>query len=103
MPILPNIDQQITSDKNTLLLKILSPREELFKGNAYSVSSVNSGGKFDILAEHGNFVTLVEKHPIIIKLTNNKTVTYAFPLAVIYARKNMVTIFTDIQLELLTS
>lgn len=103
MAILPTIEQQIESDKNTLTLKILSPRQELFKGNAYSVSSVNSAGKFDILAEHGNFVTLVEKHPITIKLTDKKAITYAFPLAVIYARKNMVTIFTDIHLELLTS
>jgi F0F1-type ATP synthase epsilon subunit len=103
MAIIPNIEQQIESDKNVLRLKILSPRQELFSGNARSVSSVNSAGKFDILAEHGNFITLVENKPIIIKMVNKQVRTFAFPLAVIYARKNMVTIFTDIQLELLTS
>lgn len=103
MAILPTIEQQIESDKNVLHLKILSPRQELFSGNAWSVSSINSAGPFDILAEHGNFITLVQNKPIYIKLVNKQTKTFAFPLAVIYARKNMVTIFTDINLELLTS
>ncbi len=103
MPLLPSIEQQIESDKNVLHVKILSPRQELFHGNARAVSSINSAGKFDILSEHGNFITLVENKPIIIKLVNRQTQTFAFPLAVIYARKNIVTIFTDIQLETLTA
>lgn len=93
----------ITPAKDTLRLKILSPRQELFSGNARSVSSVNSAGPFDILAEHGNFITLVSNKPITIRLLNKQIQTFAFPLAVIYARKNMVTIFTDIQLETLIS
>ncbi len=89
--------------KNSLRIKILSPRKELFSGNARAVSSENSAGKFDILAEHGNFITLVQNKPITVRLLNKQVRTFAFPLAVIYARKNMVTIFTDIHLELLTS
>lgn len=103
MTILPSIEQQIASDKNVLHLKVLSPRKEFFNGLALSISSVNSGGKFDVLSEHGNMITIIQKSPITIKLLNNKSITFAFPLAVVYVRKNFVTIFTDIHLELLTS
>lgn len=87
---------------NVLRVKILSPRKELFNASALSISSVNSAGPFDILANHGNFITLVSGNPINIVLTNQQTQAFAFPIAVIYARKNMVTIFTDIELEKLT-
>lgn len=88
---------------NVLQVKILSPRKEFFSGQAVSVSSVNSKGPFDILPEHGNFITIVQNKPINIKLTNKQIQTFAFPLAVIYARKSLVTIFTDIHLEILTT
>lgn len=88
---------------NNLHLKIISPRKELFDDAVLSISSINSVGKFDILPEHGNMITLIQNNPIIIKLLNKQTLTFAFPLAVVYVRKNLVTIFTDIQLEHLTS
>lgn len=103
MALIPSIEQQIASDKNVLHLKVLSPRKEFFNGLALSVSSINSSGKFDVLSEHGNMVTLIQNSPIAIRLLNRKTITFAFPLAVVYVRKNFVTIFTDIHLELLTS
>lgn len=93
----PSVSQHV------LRVKILSPRKELFNGQAVSVSSTNSAGHFDILPEHGNFITIVLNNPILIRLVNKQIATYTFPLAVIYTRKNLVTIFTDIQLETLTA
>ncbi|MFA5932491.1 MAG: hypothetical protein WCV81_05610 [Microgenomates group bacterium] len=82
-----------------LTVKVLSPKIEYFNGPAVSVSSVNSAGPFDILPEHGNFITLVKNIPIIIRLPNKQERKFTFPLAVFYTKKNLVTIFTDIQLE----
>jgi F0F1-type ATP synthase epsilon subunit len=103
MALLPSIEDQIAVSKNQLMVKISSPRKIIYQGIAISVSSVNSEGPFDILADHGNFVTLVQNHPVIIRTIDKKTLTFIFPLAVIYTRRNRVTIFTDIQLETLTN
>lgn len=103
MALIPGIEEQIAKDNKVLHVKILSPRKVFFDGGALSVSSVNSMGKFDILPEHGNMVTLIQKSPITIRLVNKQTVTLVFPFAVVYVRKNLVTIFTDIHLELLTN
>lgn len=83
-------------------LKIVSPRRVFFEGPVQAVSSKNSAGKFDILPGHANFVTMILNQPIIVQTPNQKPLTFQFPLAIIYASKNRVSIFTDIQLEKLT-
>lgn len=82
---------------NYLNVSITSPKLELYKGEASSVSSTNSLGKFDILPEHANFVTLIEKNPIIIRPPKGKPLTFSFALAVLAVNKNQVSIYTDIQ------
>lgn len=84
----------------TLQVRIVAPKQILFSEQALSVSSTNSAGKFDILPEHANFVTLVEKNSIVITKTNKEAVKFQFPLAIIYAGHNKVNIYTDIQLTL---
>lgn len=88
---------------NLLQVKIISPKQVIFTGQALSVSSINSAGKFDILPEHANFLTMIEKMPIIIRQQDNKQVTYNFPLAIIFASSNRVNIYTDIQLDKIIS
>lgn len=82
---------------NYLQVSITSPKKELFTGEASSVSSTNSIGKFDILPEHANFVTLVEKQPIIIRPPKGKPIVFNFSLAVLAVNSNKVSIYTDIQ------
>jgi len=108
-----------STDKNTLTVKILSPTQTLYDGEAYSVSSVNSLGKFDILPYHANFITLVQKNSIILRIEkkeggkvgesagskflhgmlgkNIEEVKYEFDLAIIFTKDNLVKIYTNIQ------
>ncbi|KKR80572.1 MAG: hypothetical protein UU73_C0007G0027 [Candidatus Daviesbacteria bacterium GW2011_GWA1_41_61] len=83
-----------------LKVKIIAPKEELFSGEALSLSSINSAGKFDILPMHANFVTLVENTPIIIRKTDKSEEKFNFPMAIIYASCNQVKIYTDVHLPL---
>jgi len=39
----------------------------VFEGNAVTLSSYNQKGKFDVLTEHANFITLIQQEIIIIK------------------------------------
>jgi F0F1-type ATP synthase epsilon subunit len=83
-----------------LNLKIISPKGAIFNGQILSISSENSAGKFDILSQHANFITFINNKPIIVTDTNRKTFKYNFPLAIIYATNDKVSIYTDIQLQM---
>lgn len=87
---------------NYLDVRLISPKQVIFEGQAVSVSSTNPIGNFDILYEHANFLTLVENSPIIIRKADGKNIQYTFPLAIIYTENSHVNIYTDIQLPQIT-
>ena len=84
----------------TLHVRIVSPKGTVFEGQAYSVSSQNSVGKFDILPGHTNFITLIKDQSIFIVTVTNQTINLKVPLSVIYTTHNLVSIYTDIHLQL---
>jgi F0F1-type ATP synthase epsilon subunit len=80
---------------NQLTIKVQTPRDVLYEGPALAISSKNSQGPFDILPQHANFISLIDKQPItLIKLDRTKQV-FNFTQAIIYSTKNKVTIFGD--------
>lgn len=89
-----------TINPDLLTVRIVSPKQEFYNGPALSVSSVNSAGKFDILPQHANFLTLVQRAPITVRPPQGQPLTFNFPLAIVYLSKNQVNIYTDIQIEL---
>lgn len=82
-----------------LQVRIVSPKQDIFQGPALAVSSTNSVGRFDILPQHANFVTLIQNQPITLRLADKQRRTFQFPLAIIYVIENKVNIYTDIQLQ----
>lgn len=103
--------------QNFLNVKIMSPTQTIFSGEALSVSSANSAGKFDILPYHANFIAMVQKSPVILRIRQkgkegkvlaNRSwqdffddditeVKYDFDMAIIYTKDNFVKIYTNIQ------
>lgn len=81
----------------TLHVRIISPQQLILDTEADSVSSKNNNGNFDILAEHANFITIVEKVPIYVRIKKQPTQKFEFPMAVILATHNQVNIYTYIQ------
>lgn len=81
-------------------VRIISPKGVVLEEKALAVSSKNSAGKFDILPEHANFITLVENSPINIRKIDDQIAIFNFPLAIVYNANNKVNIYTDIQLSL---
>lgn len=84
-----------SSVKNVLSVRISSPDQIIWEGEAYSVSSVNSQGPFDILPYHINFITIIENQPIKIH-TSSKWEEFLYANAIIYNRNNKVLIYTNI-------
>lgn len=89
--------QQPTPPSNILQVKIVSPKAIVFEGQADSVSSQNSMGKFDVLPQHANFITLVQQVPIIVRKKGEEDKTFQFTMAIVYNTSNRVHIYTDIQ------
>ncbi|MDP3758406.1 MAG: hypothetical protein Q8Q86_01695 [Candidatus Daviesbacteria bacterium] len=84
----------------TLHVRIVSPQQLLLDTEAQSVSSKNLQGNFDILPQHANFITMVENSPIVVRQTEQKPLTFKFPLAIIITVENKVNIYTYIQPQL---
>lgn len=79
-----------------LEVSIISPRRIIFEGKAYSVSSKNSAGKFDILPYHANFVSFIEKEVIKIHKADGQWQEFKFEFAIVYNNNNQVKIYTEI-------
>lgn len=64
-PTQPQKDQP--KDPNIFQVKVFSPFETFFEGDALSLSAVNETGPFDVLAGHANFLTLLT--PCVVKIS----------------------------------
>ena len=58
--------------KKQINVKIRTRDETLFEGPVRSVSSINKKGKFDILAMHTNFISLINEKIEIVNLSGQK-------------------------------
>jgi F0F1-type ATP synthase epsilon subunit len=83
-------------DQPRVHFRIVSPRKVLFENDALSVSSRNSKGNFDILPKHANFMTIIEKAPLIIRLDQNQQIKFDLSFGVIYSVNGQVNIYTDL-------
>ena len=60
-------------------IRISNPHEVVWEGTATALSSENSQGKFDVLSQHANFITIIKEKPItladLIGLSNLLSIT----------------------------
>jgi len=81
----------------SLHIRILSPQQLLLDTEAFSLSSKNTQGNFDILPQHANFLTVIEKSPIVVRIPKKPPLTFKFDVAIIFAANNQVSVYTYIQ------
>lgn len=81
--------------RQIIQVKVISPQDVLFDAEAISVSSKNTSGNFDILAQHANFITIIENQPIVIRTIKKEKISFQFPLAVIYTINNKVSVYAE--------
>ena len=78
-------------------VRISNVADTVWEGDAFSVSSENSAGPFDILPMHSNFITLVKNKPITITHVDGTKERYTFKQSVIFVHDNNVKIFAEIE------
>jgi len=66
-----------------------------YRGQAIALSSINKMGKFDILSEHTNFISLIVKK-LVIHTPEKKKIEYEFNRGVLEVTDNLVKVFLGI-------
>lgn len=87
----------IKDEKNLKLIfvNVRSPRKIFFSGKAYSVTSINDKGEFDILPLHANFISLIKDY-IVIDKGRKEEKKFIISKGILKVEKNRVDIFLDI-------
>jgi F0F1-type ATP synthase epsilon subunit len=83
------------ADKNRFKVKIFSPYQVYYQGEAVSLSAANRTGPFDVLAGHINFFSLLTGGTVSLNTGFQKL---EFPIArgIIRVTRNEVTLFADV-------
>jgi F0F1-type ATP synthase epsilon subunit len=78
----------------TLKVDIRNRKEQFFKGEAKTVSSVNDTGEFDVLPQHANFVTLIKAYVIVDKGMQSEK-KFEIDNGVLAAKTDAVDVYLD--------
>jgi F0F1-type ATP synthase epsilon subunit len=83
------------TDAKHFKVKIMSPYETYYTGNAVSVSAKNQTGPFDILAGHANFFSLVDGDKVVVD-TGFQHLEFPITTGIIRVNHDGLTLFANI-------
>lgn len=75
---------------------VIKTDQMIFRGMAKSFSSINDQGKFDILPDHQNFISIIKNY-MIIRTTSGKNHHIDIEEAVLHLKNNKLVVFTGIK------
>lgn len=78
-----------------LTVRVLAPTHKLYEGPAVSVTASNKVGRFDVLAGHANFFSLLTAQPLAIN-TGVKMIDLPIDGGLMKVKSNTVTMFVNI-------
>ncbi|MGH7142318.1 MAG: hypothetical protein ACREF5_02505 [Candidatus Saccharimonadales bacterium] len=81
--------------KAILNVKVWSPFQTFFDGQASSLSGINATGPFDILPHHHNFITILSACDLSLQTADGK-VRIKISGGVMHVQKDNVTVFLEV-------
>jgi len=78
-------------------LKVASREGVVFDGEVESITSYNEKGKFDVLAQHANFISLIKKSLSVTVSGEGVNKELTFDTALIRVRENNVEVYLGIE------
>jgi len=84
-------------EQSKLHVRILSPTRTYLDAEAISVSGNNKVGRFDILADHANFFSLLTEGELVVDMGNSSTFKLPVSQGIVKVTNNVVTFFVDIE------
>jgi F0F1-type ATP synthase epsilon subunit len=89
-------DGVATGDANSLHIKVYSPFNTYYDGDAESISAENDTGPFDVLVGHRNFLTLLKPCEIIIRTKNQDDEKISITRGLMHVHNNKAVVFLDV-------
>lgn len=85
----------LSADK--MYVKVWSPYQIFFDGDAKSISAENDTGPFDILPKHHNFMTLVNAGEVVVRAADESAdKRIRISKGVMHVKANKVVLFLDV-------
>lgn len=78
-----------------LKVKIFSPYQTYYQGDAVSISATNRTGPFDILAGHINFFSLLTGGTVVVN-TGFQRLEFEIARGIIRVNRDEITLFADV-------
>ena len=82
-------------EEERFLVKVFSPFEVYYEGEAFSLSATNSQGPFDILPEHANFISLISRGNVTIDTPFGKR-QFTLERGILRIRSGQATLFANV-------
>lgn len=79
-----------------LHVRILSPTQTLYDGNATSLTATNKIGVFDVLPGHANFFSLLTQCSVVVN-SGFQNLTFPVTKGILKVTHNNLTLFVDIE------
>ncbi|MDX1535338.1 MAG: hypothetical protein R3346_01070 [Candidatus Spechtbacterales bacterium] len=83
------------NQEKKLYVKMASPFETYYEGEAFTVSAMNDTGPFDVLPDHANFISILQKCTVQIFLADRK-VRIPIERGIVKVFNNNVQLFVDV-------
>lgn len=88
------MSNEAKNESDLIKVDIRNRKEQFFRGEAHTVTSLNDTGEFDVLPKHANFVTLIRGFVIIDKgMPTEKK--FEIDTGVLAAKTSAVDIYLD--------
>jgi F0F1-type ATP synthase epsilon subunit len=91
----PTTTQAPKLGKDQVYVKIYAPFQSYYDGIAKSITATNDTGKFDILARHHNFITILNEGEIIVRDGQGEHVIKN-DRAIMHVKSDQITVFLDV-------
>jgi F0F1-type ATP synthase epsilon subunit len=90
--------KKIVSDAthSTIGVEIISPSRTYLKARVLSISASNDTGPFDVLAQHHNFISLLNPGTMVVRLEDGRQENISISQGFLCVRDGKVFVFLDV-------
>jgi F0F1-type ATP synthase epsilon subunit len=81
--------------KDQIYVKIYAPFKDYYDGVAKSITATNDTGRFDVLAEHHNFITILNSGDIVVRDDQGEHVI-KIEQGIMHVKGNQIVVFLDV-------
>lgn len=94
-PAVTDAEPAKTNGKPVMSVKVYAPFQVYFEGDAYSISSINATGPFDILPHHHNFLCMLSPSTMSIQTPDGEK-KIKISRALMHVKADRVVVFMDV-------